>query len=130
MRNMVFGVWIALVAITGMAVGFNGWNDALSYEENVNAIFGAKEMNVPFDPINDTVNWTNGSKPIRAIDGTPFGGVSEQDQIDAKNNAFLGRKDPYVQPVMSNKPVRKIDASWGGMTEQELIDAKTAKFLE
>ena len=130
MRNYVFGVLIALVAITGMAVGFNGWNDAATYEQNVNAIFGAKEMNVAFDSFNDTANWTNGSKPIRAIDGTPLGGVPEQEQIDAKNDAFLDRDDPYVQPVMDNKPVRSVDGSFGGATEQEMIDAKTAKFLE
>lgn len=129
MRNYVFGVLIALVAITGMAVGFNGWNDSASYEQNVNAIFGAKEMNVAFDSINDTANWTNGSKPINKFDAIPFV-EDEQDQIDDKVGTFLGRDDPYVQPTLSNKPTRKIDASWDGDSEQEMIDDKTAKFLE
>ena len=131
MRNYVFGVLIALMAITGMVSGaWNGYDNTLTYEQNVNAIFGAKEMNVAFDSFNDTVNWTNGSKPIRAIDGTPLGGVPEQEQIDAKNDAFLDRDDLYVQPVMDNKPVRSVDGSFGGATEQEMIDAKTTKFLE
>lgn len=138
MRNYVFGVLIALMAIIGMVSGFNGWNDGLTYEQNVNAIFSAKEMNDPWvdmpliyeSNINDTANWTNGSKPIRAIDGTPLGGVPEQDQIDAKNDAFLDRDDPYAQPTLSNKPARKIDASWGGATEQEMIDEKNKRFLE
>ena len=127
---MIVGVMIATMAIIGMAAGFNGWDNTLTYEQNVNAIFGAKEMNMAFDPINDTANWTNGSKPIRAIDGTPLGGVPEQDQIDAKNDVFLDRDDPYVQPVMDNKPVRSVDGSFGGATEQEMIDNKTTKFLE
>jgi len=128
--RMIVGVMIATMAIIGMAAGFNGWDNTLTYEQNVNAIFGAKEMNMAFDPINDTANWTNGSKPIRAIDGTPLGGVPEQDQIDAKNDVFLDRDDPYVQPVMDNKPVRSVDGSFGGATEQEMIDNKTTKFLE
>lgn len=127
--RMIVGVMIATMAIIGMAAGFNGWDNTLTYEQNVNAIFGAKEMNMAFDPINDTSNWTNGSKPINKFDAVPLV-VDEQDQIDAKVDTFLGRDDPYTQPVLSNKPARKIDASWGGDNEQEMIDKKNAAFLE
>ena len=127
--RMIVGVMIAAMAIIGMAAGFNGWDNSASYEQNVNAIFGAKDMNMAFDPINDTMNWTNGSKPINKFDAVPYV-ESEQDQIDAKVDTFLGRVDPYAQPVLSNKPARGIDASWGGDNEQEMIDKKNAAFLE
>lgn len=131
MRNYVFGVLIALMAITGMVSGaWNGYDNTLTYEQNVNAIFGAKEMNLAFDPINDTANWTNNSKPINKFDAIPTV-EDEQRQIETKNNIFLGKtNDPHVEQVAPNKPSRKIDASWGGSTEQEMIDEKNKEFLE
>ena len=100
------------------------------YMSMVNAIFNSKEMNGPFAvDQNATLNWTIGDKPVRAVDGTPTKGVSEQALIDAKNDAFLERADPYAQKVNDGTIIHSIDGSWNVQSEETMANKVLEDFM-
>ena len=121
---------IAIIMMVGLAAGFGGWDENKTYAENVEAIFATNVINFDDGPHAPSLNWSDGDKPVREVDGTPFIVGSEQVFIDMKNRAFFGTDDPYPQNVSRAKPARTIDGSWeGAATEQQVVDKKVADFL-
>jgi hypothetical protein len=121
---------IAIIMMVGMTAGFGGWDDSKTYKENIDAIFATNVIDFSDGPHDSSLNWSEGDKPVREVDGTPFVAASEQDVIDLKNKDFFGQADPYAQNSSRPKPVRTIDGSWeGAATEQQVVDKKVADFL-
>jgi len=122
---------VAIIMMVGIAVGFGGWDDTKSYAENVNAIFATNVIDFSDGPHDPDLNWTEGSKPVRKVDGTPFGYVAEQDVVAAKNTIFLGGNDPYAENLSLTKPAHAVDKSWDGVvTEEDAVNKKIAEFME
>ena len=130
--NGKIGAMVAIFMMVGMAVGFGGWDDSKSYADNVKNIFSTNVINFSDGPHSPELNWSDGDKPVRAVDGTPFGYVAEQDVVARKNAVFLGMNgsDPYAENLSLSKPAHAIDKSWDGVvTEEDAVNKKIAEFM-
>src|SRR5574344_1205178 len=127
------GALVTIFVMVGMAVGFSGWDDSKSYADNVKSIFSTNVRDFSDGPHSPELKWSDGDKQIRAVDGTPFGYVPEEDVVARKNAAFLGMNgsDPYAENLSLSKPAHAIDKSWDGVvTEQDAVNKKIAEFME